>query len=157
MEPDKHLQNFLKPYDKEIQQLTLELREFVLQRTPNVNELLYDAFNAVVLAYSLSEKLGDAFCHLAVYTNHVNFGFNRGAELESGKSTLEGSGKLIRHIKVQNMQSLQKDLLGNILFEAVSNAKKRNPKLNLTKIHPKSFVVSVADNKRRPEKKISGD
>lgn len=152
MEPDKHLQIFLKPYEKEIQQLALELRHFVLQRTPKVCELLYDSYNAVVMAYSLSEKLGDAYCHLAVYPDHVNFGFNRGAELQSGKSILKGSGKLIRHIQVKNIDALKKDLLEKILFEAVTNAEKRNPKLDLKNFCAKSFVVSISDNKRRPEK-----
>ncbi len=96
MKPNPNLKKFLKPYDEGIQKLTLELRDFITDLVPQANELIWDNYNAVAMAYSKSEKLKDAFCHIAVYSQHVNFGFNRGAELTSTNLILEGKGKLIR-------------------------------------------------------------
>jgi len=81
MKPNPQLSTFLKPYDKNIRSLTIELRNFITELVPEANELIWDNYNAVAMAYSKSDKLKDAFCHIAVYSGHVNFGFNRGAEL----------------------------------------------------------------------------
>ena len=48
--------NFLLPYDKSIQKLTLELRGFILDLVPEANELIYDNYNAVAIAFSKSEN-----------------------------------------------------------------------------------------------------
>jgi len=72
MEANQELQKFLLPYDQSIQSLVFELRKFILDTIPSTNELIWDNYNAVALAYSKSEKLKDAFCHIAVYTKHVN-------------------------------------------------------------------------------------
>jgi len=81
MDSNPQLQNFLSPYNDSLQKLTLELRSFITDLIPEANELIWDNYNAVAIAYSKSEKLKDAFCHIADYAKHVNFGFNRGAEL----------------------------------------------------------------------------
>ena len=81
MKPNPELKKFIAPYVKDIQKLTLELRDYITDLVPEANELIWDNYNAVAMAYSKSKKLKDAFCHIAVYSHHVNFGFNRGAEL----------------------------------------------------------------------------
>lgn len=55
---------FLHPYDANIQSLTISLRDFIIEMVPEANELIWDNYNAVALAYSKSEKLKDAFRHL---------------------------------------------------------------------------------------------
>lgn len=55
---------FLHPYDANIQSLTISLRDFIIEMVPEANELIWDNYNAVALAYSKSEKLKDAFLAL---------------------------------------------------------------------------------------------
>jgi len=119
MNPNPKLKKFLKPYDKGIQELTVELRNFVTNLVPGANELIWDNYNAVALAYSKSEKLKDAFCHIAVYSKHVNFGFNRGSELTKGPLKLEGTGKLIRHISLKNLESFPEEEISKLIRQAV--------------------------------------
>lgn len=38
--------------------------------------------------------------------NHVNLGFNYGAELPDSDNLLEGTGKLFRHIKIKYVEQL---------------------------------------------------
>ncbi|RNC89215.1 MAG: DUF1801 domain-containing protein [Allomuricauda sp.] len=153
MEPHPQLQEFMAPYDEEIQQLALQLRNYIVDLVPQANELIWDNYNAVAIAYSKSEKLKDAFCHLALYTHHVNFGFNRGAELTKTKVILEGKGKLIRHISVKDFQSFPKEELKNMIWEAVGIAEHRNKDLLKPGAAPKSIVMSISEKKIRPHKK----
>ena len=61
MNPNPELKKFLLPYNKSIQKLALELRNFVVELVPQANELIWDNYNAVAIAYSKSKKLKDAF------------------------------------------------------------------------------------------------
>lgn len=146
------LKNFLKPYDPKIQQLTLSLRTFITDLIPEANELVWDNYNALAMAYSKSEKLKDAFCHIAVYSKHVNVGFNRGAELSERKIKLEGKGKLIRHLKVKDMELFPKEEIKKMIWEAVGISEKRNAELGNKKDKGKSIVMSVSEKKIRPKK-----
>ncbi|MEL6561658.1 MAG: hypothetical protein AAFQ94_25950 [Bacteroidota bacterium] len=146
MNPD----HFLKPYCKEIQTLTHELRQFVSELIPVANELIWDNYNAVAIAYSKSEKLKDAFCHIAVYAKHVNFGFNRGSELTKTEIKLNGTGKLIRHLKVKDFETFPKNTITKMLWEAVSRSEQLNEDLLAVKSKGKSIVMSVSEKKIRP-------
>lgn len=144
------LQNFLLPYDIKIQQLALKLRKFILDTEPTCNELIWDNYNAVAMAYSKSDKLKDAFCHIAIYAKHVNFGFNRGSELTKSQLKLSGNGKLIRHFKVHNFEEFPENEIRKTLFEAIGLLEKLNNKLIHPEIESKSIVMSISEKKIRP-------
>ena len=155
MKPNPQLQKFIEPYDEGIQKLTLELRNFITDLVPQANELIWDNYNAVAIAYSKSEKLKDAFCHIALYSQHVNFGFNRGAELKKTSVKLNGKGKLIRHISVKDFQSFPKQEIKNMIWEAVGISEKINGELIHQNSTPKSIVMSISEKKIRPNKKAN--
>ena len=144
------LKEFLLAYDEEVASLAMELRKYILQLVPEANELIWDNYNALAMAYSKSEKLKDAFCHLAVYSGHVNFGFNRGAELSS-TLPLNGSGKLIRHVKVTSINTFPKEEIQSLIFQALGLSEKLNPELIGKTDKGKSIVMSISANKRRPK------
>ena len=150
MKINPELQNFLLPYDTNIQKLTLKLRNVIIEIEPTCNELIWDNYNAVAIAYSKSDKLKDAFCHIAVYSKYVNFGFNRGAELTKSQVKLSGKGKLIRHINVSNFESFPKNEIKQLLSESLGLSETINPELINSKIQSKSIVMSISEKKRRP-------
>ncbi len=152
MKANPRLQTFLTPYDEEIQELCYRLRDFVVALVPEANELIWDNYNAVAIAYSKSEQLKDAFCHIAVYGKHLNFGFNRGSELSSESLQLKGQGKLIRHLTVNDWDTFPKEKIRPLIFQALGISEMRNPKLQVANAHPKSMVMSISDKKIRPKK-----
>ena len=153
MKPNPQLKRFIAPYDREIQKLTFQLRDFITNLVPQANELIWDNYNAVAIAYSKSENLKDAFCHLALYSKHVNFGFNRGAELTKTNVPLKGKGKLISHISVKDFQSFPKQEMEKMIWEAVGISEQINSELINRNDTPKSIVMSISEKKIRPEKK----
>ncbi|MFD2565415.1 hypothetical protein [Aquimarina rubra] len=150
MKANPQLKKFIEPYDQGIQKLTLELRNFITELVPQANELIWDNYNAVAIGYSKSEKLKDAFCHIALYSQHVNFGFNRGAELTNTSVKLNGKGKLIRHIKVKDFESFPKEDIKKMIWEAVQISEKMNNELIYENNTPKSIVMSISEKKMRP-------
>ena len=61
--------------------LALALRDIVLDELAPCHENIYDAYSAVAIGYGTSDRLKDGIVHIAVYTRHVNLGFNEGVVL----------------------------------------------------------------------------
>jgi len=144
------LHEYLSVYDEQVRDICLKLRNFVAKSQPEANQLIYDGYNAVSIVFSLSDKMRDAFCHLAVYKNHVNFGFNRGAEIKNPELKLEGKGKLIRHFKVKDMENLPKQELSNLLKKAVEISLFKKPNLKIDSQKSKILIKPTSGKKLRP-------
>ena len=121
--PSPALREFLAAYDPPIRRLYLAARDAVLAAAPDANELIYDAYNAVSTAYSFTEELRDAFCHVAAYRAHVNLGFNRGASLSDPERVLVGKGARIRHVRIAAAASLERREIRGLLRAAVEQGR----------------------------------
>src|SRR6266850_1055413 len=106
--PPPALRKFLKPYDSEIQDLAIRLRALVLEEMAPCYENIYDAYSAVAIGYGTSDKLSDGIFHIAVYSKHVNLGFNEGASLDDPKGILQGNGNQIRHITIKSVADIKR-------------------------------------------------
>lgn len=119
----------LKYKDQGLINLYLELRTFVLVLCPEATEVLYHT-HALTSVYSLSEKLGDGFCMIPIYTNHLNLGFHKGTVLPDPMQLLKGTGKLIRHIPITGVEDFNntavKDLIKAAIHLAESELKSKN-------------------------------
>lgn len=112
---------FLKYKDQELIDLYLELRAFILAIYPEATELLYHT-HALTSVYSLSEKLGDGFCMIPIYSGHLNIGFNKGTLLPDSESLLKGTGKLIRHIPITKTGDFDKQSVKDLITAAIELA-----------------------------------
>src|SRR5437870_7503535 len=106
--PPADLKKFLRPYDRDVQRLALDLRALVLEEMAPCYENIYDAYSAVAIGYGTSDRLSDGIFHIAVYSKHVNLGFNDGATLDDPKAILKGNGNRIRHIKIRKPADLKR-------------------------------------------------
>jgi len=144
-----HLIEFLSPFPEHVQQNALWLRNFIWDLYPESNELIYDNYNAVAVGFAPSDRAGDVFCSFAVYSKHVNFGFNRGSEINDPDKILNGDGSLYRHITVYNINDFPEDYIKMLLADAYANSVSR---LKQGKTLPKgqTIVKAIAPVKRRP-------
>ena len=136
---------FLKPYDRNIQELALWVRKYIRSLYPAVNETIWDAASAVSMGFSFTSKWNEGFCHIAVYTSHVNLGFNQGARLKDPKKMLNGTGTHIRHIRITNRKSFPEEYVSELLQQAVLLVKPASDSCNLITIR-----VMNSEKKRRP-------
>lgn len=126
--PPSALNKFLKPYDPAIRDLALQLRALVLEEMAPCYENIYDAYSAVAIGYGASDRLSDGILHIAVYSKHVNLGFNDGATLPDPKGFLQGKGSRIRHITIKTPEDLNKpeirDYIRRARKKAMADARK---------------------------------
>jgi hypothetical protein len=114
-------QFYLDFKSKEIIDLFKDLRQYILEMYPDSNELLYHT-HALTSVFSISDKLGDAFCMLPIYTNHLNLGFNKGTLLKDPHQLLTGTGNLIRHIDVSQPADYRNPKVKALVREAIDFA-----------------------------------
>src|SRR5580704_5201657 len=141
--PLPELLEFLAVYDDRIVALALAVRRFVLTETPRATETIYDAYNAVAIGYSFTGRLKESFCHIAVYSKHVNLGFNRGVDLADPRGILQGSGKQIRHVTIRQAADLKSADLTRLLRLAIKQSKEVAASSRIPEIAPQSIVKAI--------------
>jgi hypothetical protein len=112
----------LERKDPALVELFVDARQFLLDLHPEANELLYRT-HALTAVFSLSDRLGDAFCMLPIYTNHFNLGFNRGSRLPDPHQLLTGTGSLIRHIDVSTAADYRNERVEALVRAAIAFAR----------------------------------
>jgi hypothetical protein len=119
--PPRELLDLLKPYDRGIQELTLALRQLVLEELAPCCEDILEVY-IVALRYGSTHKMKDGICYIGVIRDHLNLGFLRGSEMGDPQRILEGTGKQMRHIKIRTMEDLDRPAIRAYLQEASERA-----------------------------------
>jgi len=131
--PDRRLLNCLAAYDPQVSDLTLALRELVLEEAPAAIESVVKSY-AVAIGFSFTGKpLKDGFCHIVTYASHVNLGFNRGAILPDPNRILVGKGKSIRHMTIRNYGELENPVVRRYLQAAIEQVSAAPDQTGLSK------------------------
>src|SRR5262245_58973487 len=118
----KDLLDLLKRYDRGIQELTLTLREIVLEELAPCHETIVEVY-MISIVYSSTEKLmKTGICYIGVLKDHVNLGFHNGASLRDPYGLIEGTGKRMRHIKIRHMDDVLNPAIRMYLQQAAERA-----------------------------------
>jgi len=88
------LLGYLATYNPHLSDLTLALREVVLEEAPDAVESISRGY-ALAIGFSFTGNLCRMGCCVVTYETHVSFGFNRGALLADPNGIRAGTGKLI--------------------------------------------------------------
>ena len=153
-EHTKDLVKFLKPFNKEITERALWLREFIWNLYPQTNELIYDNYNALAVGWSPTDRVGHTFCSIAVgrTSNNVHFGFYWGNELADPDKILLGDGNQYRYILVPDKNNFPKAYIEKLVKEAYAKslAKVRDKKQIMK---GQTIVKSISSKKREKKTK----
>ena len=101
----------------EVQAIANEARKIIADLLPVVTEVPWARQRTV--GYGVGpKKMTEHFCYLAPQTTYLNIGFFYGVELDDPQGLLEGTGKLLRHIKVRSLESLRAPAVHALLTQA---------------------------------------
>jgi hypothetical protein len=154
----KNLLKFLKPFDKEINEIVFWLREFIWELYPDSNELIYDNYNALAVGWSPTDRVGHTFCSIAVgrTSKNIHFGFYWGSEIQDPEKKLIGQGNQYRYLLVKSISEFPKTYIKKLLKEAYANsmAKVKDKKqLMQGNTITKSISAKKRELKKKPVKK----
>jgi hypothetical protein len=102
MTPDE----FLSRHTPEVQALARRTRQIIRETDADVVEIVNPGRGN--LAYGSGAKMGEWYCYIAPFKSYMNLGFSRGTELPDPHGLLEGTGKLLRHVKIRRLEDLER-------------------------------------------------
>ena len=108
------IDDFLGGYSEKVSTLAEALRKSITATAADCTETLHPGWK--VISYGYRKK----FCAIAPHSRWVNLQFHAGSELEDPNDLLEGSGKSMRHARIEQSSDINKDLLK--LVEQASEA-----------------------------------
>ena len=120
------LEDMAGAFDPRVKDLATRTRRLIFDVYPEVVEVPWPRQN--VAGYGIGpKKLSEHFCYIALHKDHVNLGFNQGAELPDPEGLLEGPGKMLRHTKLTSSQDLQDPALRSLLEAARAHRASTRP------------------------------
>jgi hypothetical protein len=99
------LNKLLKKYSPDVQDLALQARELVLKIVPNAQEKVYMGWNGI--HFSTGGGMSATFCAISPQKTRINLYFTQGTHLPDPSGLLEGAGKNMRHVKIDNAKLLK--------------------------------------------------
>jgi len=122
MTPAAQLEAFLSKYDRAIAAQARAALRKLRKLLPGAVELVYDNYNALVIAFGASQRAGDLVLSLALYPRWLTLFFWNGAKLKDPKRRLEGSGKQVRGIRLTGAGDLDDPALVALIEQASATA-----------------------------------
>ena len=117
--PEKILRELLSDRPDSVVDAAMAARKAVLSSAEACSELIYETY-CISDAFSFTGKLGQAFIQIATYAKHVNIGFDRGTELPDPQGLLKGTGKRIRHVRLNDASDLDNESILALIDSAVA-------------------------------------
>jgi hypothetical protein len=125
---ETQLASYFAKYEPAIAKLGKSLRARLRDRLPGLFEVVYVYENqdALVIAYSPTEKGYDGLCSLALYPREVKLFFARGAQLSKAdpNKLLQGRGN-VRHVVLNTVADFDRSEIEVLMAAALKLAKLR--------------------------------
>jgi hypothetical protein len=86
------------------------------KRLPGAIEMVYDNYNGLVIGFGPNERPSEAVFSIVVFPDHVTLCFLQSApELPDPEHLLQGSGNVVRHIKLASAADLDKPAIQELM------------------------------------------
>ena len=122
MSPQAQLDAFINRYTPEVAAGARRALGFMEARLPTATRLVYDNYNALVIGFGTSDKVGDIILSIALYPRYVTLFFLRGTVLPDPHGLLEGAGVTVRSVRLEPISRIEMPEVGDLIDAAVSNA-----------------------------------
>jgi len=109
-----------------VQDLARQARALIYAVFPPVVEVVWQRQR--IAGYGVGpKKMSEQFCYIAIFKHHLNLGFYYGADLPDPRGLLEGTGDLMRHIKISDPAQLADPALRELLEAASRHLPRLKP------------------------------
>ena len=115
---DPAIENWMRAHRGELGAIAQHWFEIMRKRGDDVREVLHDGHPTACVADA-------AFAYVNAFKAHVNVGFFRGAEIADPNGLLEGTGKVMRHVKLRPGHDFDATALTKLVDAAYTDMKER--------------------------------
>ena len=103
----------------EMARLTKAVLAKVRERLPGTVEMVYDKKNALVIGFCSAPKAANVINSIAVYSKWINLYFFEGDTLPDPEGLLQGSGSMVRSLRVTDAAALDRPAVRALMAAAV--------------------------------------
>ena len=154
MTAKQQLDQFLAKFAPRVASAARKALAKMRARLPGAVEIVYDNYNALAIGFGPSERASEAIFSIALYPRYVSLFFLHGAGLPDPHRRLQGSGNVVRYVRLENLDVLDEPEVRQLMNEALRRAKVPiNPK---QRRHLVIKSVSARQRPRRPQKNGRG-
>jgi len=148
MNVEARLEGFIDKYTPEIAAATRACLAKMRQRLPGAAVLIYDNYNSLAIGFGPSEKPSEAIFSIVPYPRWILLFFLQGAGLPDPHGLLKGTGKVVRSIRLESAEDLDKPAIKELMAVALQSAKRKIDTKAQSKLVVKS--ISAKQRSRRP-------
>jgi Domain of unknown function (DU1801) len=124
MTAEQQLKGFIAKFSPANQRLIRALRSAMRRRLPTANEVVYDNYNFLVIAYSPSDRTSDSYFSIGADKNGASlfFGYT-GTKIDDPKRLLRGTGALNRFIRLDSRRALERPEVMALIASSIAVSK----------------------------------
>ena len=147
LSPQQQLKKSLAEFDAPIQKFALDCIAKMRRRLPRFLELVYDNYNALVVGYGPNERASDALFSIVIFPRYVSICFITGASLIDKDKLLNGSGNVVRGIRLPSPAVLDHPGVKALMKQAVDRSPVKIPSSQRSRM-----IIKSISAKRRPRR-----
>ena len=146
--PQAQLDDFLDKFTPPIADDARVALRRMRARLPGAIELVYDNYNALAIGFAPTERASDAIFSIALYPRWVSLFFlMNGTKLRDPECYLKGSGKVVRHIVLENAAFLDDPVVQDLMAQALELFPKQ-----IDAGQPRRLIIKSVSAKQRPRR-----
>ena len=148
----QQLDSFLAKYDPEIAAFARRALTKMRKLIPGAIEMVYDNYNWLVIGFSPTERPSDAIFSLVLPPGRVTLCFLQGAGLPDPGKRLQGSGNLVRNIRLYNAGESDTKVLDDPEVLGLINVALNRAKVPMPAGARRKLIVRSISKKQRPRR-----
>lgn len=121
--PQDQLDAFIDKYSPELAATARACLKKMRTRLPGAMQLVYDNYNALAIGFSPSERPSEGIFSIVLFPRYVTLFFLQGTTVPDPRKLLQGSGKVVRTIRLESAADLDKPAVEELITAALKSAK----------------------------------
>src|SRR5271169_4288642 len=152
----QQLDSFLDKYDPEVAAFARRALAKMRRIVPGAIEMVYDNYNWLVIGFSPTERPSEAIFSLVLPPGRVTLCFLQGAGLPDPAKRLQGSGNVVRNIRLYNMGEPDAKVLDDSEVLALINVALNRAKVPMPVGARRKLIIRSVSARQRPRRPAPG-
>ena len=146
------LDSFLAKYDPEVEAFARRALAKMRKIVPGAIEMVYDNYNWLVVGFGPSERPSEAIFSIVLPPGRVTLCFLQGAGLPDPAKRLQGSGNVVRNIRLYDAGEPDAKVLDDPEVLALMNVALHRAKVSMPVGARRKLIIRSISAKQRPRR-----
>ncbi len=151
-DPQAQLDSFLAKYDPEVEAFARRALAKMRKIVPGAIEMVYDNYNWLVIGFGPSERPSEAIFSLVLPPGRTTLCFLQGVGLPDPAKRLQGSGNVVRNLRLYNLGELDAKVLDDPEVLSLINVALNRAKVPMPAGARRKLIIRSISAKQRPRR-----